>query len=82
MAEEVRDSGMIKRIIQVIDTPRALPAEEILKRYEAVSGERALAIPSVPAAVRRALELATPDTIIYIGGSTFVVADALPLFQA
>ena len=64
------------------DTPRALPAEEILKRYEAVSGERALAIPSVPAAVRRALELATPDTIIYIGGSTFVVADALPLFQA
>ena len=65
------------------DTPRALPAEEILRRFKAYGTEApAVAIPSVPAAVRRALELATPDTIIYIGGSTFVVADALPLFQA
>ncbi len=65
------------------DTPRALPAEEILRRFQAYGAEApAVAIPSVPAAVRRALELATPDTIIYIGGSTFVVADALPLFQA
>lgn len=65
------------------DTPRALPAEEILRRFQAYGAEAsAVAISSVPAAVRRALELATPDTIIYIGGSTFVVADALPLFQA
>lgn len=65
------------------DTPRALPAEEILRRFQAYGAEApAVAIPSVPAAVRRALELAMPDTIIYIGGSTFVVADALPLFQA
>ncbi len=38
------------------------------------------AVDSVTEAVKQALELATPDTLIYIGGSTFVVADALPLF--
>jgi hypothetical protein len=32
-------------------------------------------------AVRKALELSSPDTIIYIGGSTFVVSEALPLFE-
>jgi len=31
--------------------------------------------------VRKALELSSPDTIIYIGGSTFVVSEALPLFE-
>ena len=77
------------------DTPRALPAEDILQRfkaYRAGDGEwdnthlpaagttEAVAMPSVAAAVRRALALATPDTFIYIGGSTFVVAEALPLF--
>ena len=36
---------------------------------------------NVQDAVRKALELATPDTIIYIGGSTFVVSEALPLFK-
>ena len=87
-------------------TPRALPAEEILRRFEAymtgsgevrifrsigplfcdgkcalpVAGTSAMAVPSVAEAVRHALDIATPDTLIYIGGSTFVVAEALPLF--
>ena len=38
------------------------------------------AFDTVKEAVEKALELATPDSLIYIGGSTFVVADALPLF--
>ena len=38
------------------------------------------AFDTVKEAVEKALELATPDTLIYIGGSSFVVADALPLF--
>ncbi len=38
------------------------------------------AVDSVAEAVKQALELATPQSLIYIGGSTFVVADALPLF--
>ena len=36
---------------------------------------------NVAEAVRKALELATKDTVIYIGGSTFVVSEALPLFK-
>ncbi len=58
-------------------TPRALPAGEIARRF----ADPAVVIDSVPDAVRKALELATPDTIIYIGGSTFVVSEALPLFE-
>ena len=86
-------------------TPRALPAAEILRRFEAFhqthaarpaegctpSGASACfiapegvrppkAVNSVAEAVKQALELATPQSLIYIGGSTFVVADALPLF--
>ena len=38
------------------------------------------AVDSVAEAVEKALSLATPQSLIYIGGSTFVVADALPLF--
>ena len=58
-------------------TPRALPAAEIARRF----GAPATVIDNVQDAVRKALELATPDTIIYIGGSTFVVSEALPLFE-
>lgn len=58
-------------------TPRALPASEILRRFPYPG---AVAFDSVEEAVRRALSLATPNSLIYIGGSTFVVADALPLF--
>lgn len=59
------------------DTPRALPAQEIAGRF----GAPATVIDNVQDAVKKALELATPDTIIYIGGSTFVVSEALPLFK-
>lgn len=58
------------------DTPRALPAAEIMRKF---SGN-ALLENSVAEAVKKALSLATPDTLIYIGGSTFVVAEALPLY--
>jgi len=58
-------------------TPRALPAGEIARRFAAP----AVVIDSVQDAVRKALELSSPDTIIYIGGSTFVVSEALPLFE-
>ena len=59
------------------DTPRALPAQEIANNF----GAPATVIDNVQDAVRKALELATLDTIIYIGGSTFVVSEALPLFE-
>ena len=59
------------------DTPRALPAKSIADRF----GRPSMVIDNVQDAVKKALELATPDTIIYIGGSTFVVSEALPLFK-
>ena len=66
------------------DTPRALPAGELHSRLSALRPDLEI-LPSpgsagVAEAVREALRLAAPDTIIYIGGSTFVVAEALPLF--
>lgn len=67
-------------------TPRALPAQDILERFASQVSQKtrtcdAIAIPDVRQAVRKALEMATEDTVIYIGGSTFVVSEALPLFQ-
>ncbi|MBR6305318.1 MAG: bifunctional folylpolyglutamate synthase/dihydrofolate synthase [Bacteroidales bacterium] len=74
-----------KYIFVTPDTPRALPAEVILDRWlkipeqvrNDVSGRTAV---SVADGVRNAIDMAMDDTIIYIGGSTFVVAEALPLF--
>ena len=66
------------------DTPRAMPVGELHSRLSALRPDLEI-LPSpgsagVAEAVREALRLAAPDTIIYIGGSTFVVAEALPLF--
>ena len=56
---------------------RALPAEELALAASGygLSGE---VVSGVPQAVSRARELARPDDMIFIGGSTFVVAEALP----
>ena len=66
-------------------TARALPAAEILRRFTAFAGDRpvrASAAGTVAEAVREALALASalPDPLVFIGGSAFVVAEALPLF--
>ena len=82
------------------DTPRALPADEILRRFNAFRAPqtppRAYAFTSVRLAVQMAVQLAQnlstqlsrsasaeipAPPLIYIGGSTFVVAEALPLFK-
>ena len=74
------------------DTPRALPSEELLARFQAYCAEqgrstvRAYAAPSVREAVRMASTMAqslSGDSrpLIYIGGSTFVVSEALTLFR-
>ena len=86
------------------DTPRALPAAEILRRYTAAAKNRPAGSPPVRAfeggtvrqAVQMAVQLAqnvagqparsasavkpTPP-LVFIGGSAFVVAEALPLFR-
>ena len=56
---------------------RALPAEELAAAAAEYGLEGEVAT-GVQAAVARAHELARPDDMIFIGGSTFVVAEALP----
>ena len=60
------------------DTPRALPAEEVMRRVMIPgTSPRMTVAPSVKDGIKMAMEEATDDTVIYIGGSTFVVAEAL-----
>ena len=80
-------------------TSRALPADDILKRFTAFQGGKALraySAPTVRQAVQMALQLAQTlsgqtsrsasadkpvPPLVFIGGSAFVVAEALPLFH-
>lgn len=60
------------------DTPRALPAAELHSRLSDLRPDLSLHLcSSVKAALASARSAAPPDSIIYIGGSTFVVAEAL-----
>ncbi len=61
------------------NTARALPAEAIAERCQMPD---VIVIPSVKDAVQHALALAGESRPVYIGGSTFVVAEALPSFSA
>ncbi|HEU5291760.1 MAG TPA: folylpolyglutamate synthase/dihydrofolate synthase family protein [Cyclobacteriaceae bacterium] len=54
--------------------PRALEAK-LLNEKAAVLGLRGQAIPDVNAAIKAAKKTAGPDDFIFIGGSTFVVAE-------
>ena len=73
-----------KYILAAPDNQRAMPAEELAERLKALRPDLdCICSGSVAAAVRQALDLAQdlPNALIYIGGSTFVVAEALPLFN-
>ena len=60
-------------------TPRALPADTLADRCRAV-GLQGEAYPTVALALRTAKKSAAPNDLIYVGGSTFVVADALTAY--
>ena len=77
-------------------TARALPAAEILRRYTAAGRGRAYPADTVRQAVQMALQHAQilseqtnrsasaakpAPPLVFIGGSAFVVAEALPLFR-
>ena len=86
-------------IFTMPDTPRALPAGEILRRFTEFRGgasTRAFFSSSVRQAVQMAIQLAQnlggpasrsasaknlAPSLIYIGGSTCVVAEAVPSFR-
>lgn len=69
-------------------TQRALPAEDLLSKWKAARASagldcsRAYTAESVREAVRMALSLARDlsDCCVYIGGSTFVVSEAITIF--
>ncbi|MDO4755736.1 MAG: folylpolyglutamate synthase/dihydrofolate synthase family protein [Parabacteroides sp.] len=59
---------------------RAMPADDFaaLAARHGLHGE---ICPTVPAAIEKALAQADAADMIFIGGSTFIVADALPMFM-
>ncbi len=59
---------------------RAMQAEELRRRF-ATHGIDGETIAPVAEAVSRVLSLASPDDMVYIGGSNFTVAEAIPLFK-
>jgi dihydrofolate synthase/folylpolyglutamate synthase len=58
---------------------RAFPAEELANKGNAL-GLIGNKYPSVAEATQEALKVATPKDFIFIGGSTYIAADALRLF--
>lgn len=56
--------------------PRALPAEEIMQQGS-THGLKGRSYPTVEDAYREALHDSNPEDLIFIGGSTFIVADLL-----
>jgi len=60
--------------------PRALPAEE-LAQLATVVGLTGRAYGPVAAAVAAAREAASPEDVVFIGGSTFVVAEVAELYE-
>ena len=58
---------------------RALEAQ-MLKVQAKISGLQGESFGTVSEAVKAAIENADKDDLIFIGGSAFVVADALPIF--
>ena len=64
-------------IFTAASVARSLPAEELAAKFRAEGFEGEVA-PNVHTAYRRAIELADPDEdFVFVGGSTFVVADLL-----
>uniref|UniRef100_UPI0040287055 bifunctional folylpolyglutamate synthase/dihydrofolate synthase n=1 Tax=Parabacteroides distasonis TaxID=823 RepID=UPI0040287055 len=61
-------------------TERAMPADELVE-HAMEYGLLSVPHDSVREAVEEALRWAEEDDLIFIGGSTFIVADALPLFM-
>ncbi len=61
--------------------PRAMAVEELCAWAEKYS-LRGESTPTVEAAIKRVRQLASPRDTIFIGGSTFTVADALSLYYS
>ncbi len=61
-------------ILTAANTPRAMPPEDLAKRFSRFRHET---VSNVPEALARALTLANPCDMVFVGGSNFVVGEAL-----
>ena len=64
-------------ILTQAEGSRAMPVENLQKRFATHGLAPIETVASVPQAVRRAISLALPGDMVYIGGSNFVVGEAL-----
>ena len=74
------DRFEVRYIFTTPSTPRALPAADILVRFGRSPdrpGVSAEAVEPVSDAIKAALAAATPRSLVYMGGSAFLVADVL-----
>jgi dihydrofolate synthase/folylpolyglutamate synthase len=62
------------------DIPRALSADELMEKARSF-GLKGQAIPTVLQALTLALKESAEDDFVFIGGSNFVVGEALPFFD-
>ena len=62
------------------DIPRAL-SEQLLQEQALQFGLQGSDFPSVKTAIETAWQDCDPDDLLFIGGSNFIIAEALPLFQ-
>ena len=60
--------------------PRAIPAKELMEKA-VTFGLKGEVVPTVLQALALALEESAEDDFVFIGGSNFVVGEALPLFD-
>lgn len=65
------------------DTHRAIPAVEMLQRWQNIHPEdtAAQAVPDIEEALRMVQSIANQQDIIFIGGSNYVVGSALRMYQ-
>ncbi|MCM1377459.1 MAG: bifunctional folylpolyglutamate synthase/dihydrofolate synthase [Prevotella sp.] len=73
---ELFPRGNVSYYLVQASVPRAMPLEQLAEKF-AEAGIKARAIADVKDAYEIAKSASGPDDIIYIGGSTFVVADYL-----
>ncbi|NPA46352.1 MAG: bifunctional folylpolyglutamate synthase/dihydrofolate synthase [Chlorobi bacterium] len=61
--------------------PRAMPAERVAEIFRRAGHEHIEVFPSVAGALSRIYPALNKGDLLFIGGSTFTVAEALPLFR-
>lgn len=72
-----------KYILAAPDIPRALPADKLLQKLSSLRPDLSLtAAPTIAEGISQAIAESPENGLIYIGGSNFVVTEALEYFKA